>query len=46
MPSYFTQRSGPPPTKALFFSSWAMVPDAIAAPLFYEAERRLSVVDG
>lgn len=29
------------PTKALIFSSWAMVPDAIAATLSYEAERRM-----
>ena len=29
------------PTKALIFSSWSMVPDAIAAILSYEAERRM-----
>lgn len=29
------------PTKALIFSSWNMVPDAIAATLSYEAERRM-----
>jgi hypothetical protein len=29
------------PTKALVFSSWSMVPDAIAATLSYEAERRM-----
>lgn len=29
------------PTKALIFSSWTMVPDAIAAVLSYEAERRM-----
>ncbi|EOX9657162.1 DEAD/DEAH box helicase [Pseudomonas aeruginosa] len=29
------------PTKALIFSSWTMVPDAIAAILSYEAERRM-----
>lgn len=29
------------PTKALIFSSWTMVPDAIAATLSYEAERRM-----
>lgn len=31
------------PTKALVFSSWSMVPDAIAAILSYEAERRMGV---
>ena len=29
------------PSKALVFSSWGMVPDAIAAILSYEAERRM-----
>jgi hypothetical protein len=32
--------SGAPLTKSLVFSSWSMVPDAIAALLSYEAERR------
>ena len=31
------------PSKALVFSSWSMVPDAIAATLSYEAERRMGV---
>ena len=30
-------------TKALVFSSWAMVPNAVAAILSYEAERRMGV---
>lgn len=32
---------GPPGTKQLVFSSWAVVPKAIAAVVSYEAERRL-----
>lgn len=32
---------GPPATKALVFSAWQMVPDALAALLSYEAERRM-----
>ena len=43
MPYYGDARSGPPLTKALIFSSWSMVPDAVAALLFYEAERRMGV---
>ncbi len=43
MPYYGAARSGPPPTKALIFSSWSMVPDAVAALLSYEAERRMGV---
>lgn len=43
MPYYGSQRSQPPLTKALIFSSWSMVPDAIAALLSYEAERRMGV---
>jgi hypothetical protein len=31
------------PTKALVFSSWSMVPDAVAAILSYEAERRMGL---
>tara|TARA_R110002072_G_scaffold91255_6_gene203546 strand:+ start:488 stop:3625 length:3138 start_codon:yes stop_codon:yes gene_type:complete len=31
------------PTKALVFSSWSMVPDAVAGILSYEAERRMGV---
>ena len=45
MPYYGTARSDPPLTKALIFSSWSMVPDAIAAILSYEAERRIGVGD-
>lgn len=43
MPYYGAARSGAPLTKALIFSSWSMVPDAIAAVLSYEAERRIGV---
>lgn len=43
MPYYGNQRVNPPLTKALIFSSWSMVPDAIAAVLSYEAERRMGV---
>src|SRR3546814_768580 len=43
MPYYGAERSTPPPTKALIFSSWSMVPDAISALLSYEAERRMGV---
>ena len=45
MPYYGAERSGPPLTKALIFSSWSMVPDAVAALLSYEAERRMGVGD-
>lgn len=41
LPYYGDAPSGPRPTKALIFSSWTMVPDAIAATLSYEAERRM-----
>jgi hypothetical protein len=40
---YGGDRKGPPLTKALIFSSWSMVPDAIAAILSFEAERRMGV---
>lgn len=43
MPYYGRPRSDPPPTKALVFSSWSMVPDAIAALFSYEAERQMGV---
>lgn len=43
LPYYGPVRSGTPPTKALIFSSWSMVPDAIAALVSYEAERRMGV---
>jgi hypothetical protein len=43
MPYYGPERLGPPLTKALIFSAWAMVPDAIAALLSYESERRMGV---
>jgi hypothetical protein len=43
MPYYGAARSNPPLTKALIFSSWSLVPDAIAAVLSYEAERRMGV---
>jgi hypothetical protein len=45
MPYYGDPRSGAPLTKALIFSSWSMVPDAVAALLSYEAERRMGVGD-
>lgn len=38
-----SERAEPPLTKALIFSSWSMVPDAIAGILSYEAERRMGV---
>ena len=41
LPYYGEPPSGVRPTKALIFSSWTMVPDAIAAMLSYEAERRM-----
>ncbi len=41
LPYYGETPSGARPTKALIFSSWTMVPDAIAAILSYEAERRM-----
>ncbi|TGU46793.1 DEAD/DEAH box helicase [bacterium M00.F.Ca.ET.152.01.1.1] len=43
LPYYGPARQEPPLTKALIFSSWSMVPDAIAAILSYEAERRMGV---
>ncbi|NEJ95419.1 helicase-related protein [Rhizobium ruizarguesonis] len=43
LPYYGADQQGPPLTKALIFSSWSMVPDAIAAILTYEAERRMGV---
>ena len=43
LPYYGPARQDPPLTKALIFSSWSMVPDAIAAILSYEAERRMGV---
>lgn len=43
MPYYGKARLDPPMTKGLVFSSWSMVPDAIAALLSYEAERRMGV---
>lgn len=41
LPYYGDAPSGARLTKALIFSSWTMVPDAIAATLSYEAERRM-----
>jgi hypothetical protein len=43
LPYYGPGRRAPPLTKALIFSSWSMVPDAIAAILSYEAERVMGV---
>lgn len=43
LPYYGPARSERPPTKALVFSSWSMVPDAISALLSYEAERLMGV---
>lgn len=45
LPYYGAVLSGTRPTKALIFSSWTMVPDAIAATLSYEAERRMGAGD-
>lgn len=41
LPYYGDAHASARPTKALIFSSWTMVPDAIAATLSYEAERRM-----
>ena len=43
MPYYGAARPEPPLTKALVFSSWSMVPDALSALLSYESERRMGV---
>ena len=43
LPYYGPDRPGLHLTKALIFSSWSMVPDAIAAIMSYEAERRMGV---
>ena len=43
LPYYGPPRANPPLTKALIFSSWSMVPDAVAALLSYEAERLMGV---
>src|SRR5690606_36663288 len=42
LPYYGEASSKAPTTKALIFSSWTMVPDAIAATHSYEAERRMA----
>ena len=42
---YYGDNTNLPATKALVFSSWSMVPDAIAAILSYESERRMGVGD-
>ncbi|NIC05356.1 SWF/SNF helicase family protein [Billgrantia bachuensis] len=39
---YYGLKRAERPTKALVFSEWQMVPDAIAALLTYEAERRMN----
>lgn len=44
LPYYGPAASGAPATKALVFSAWQMVPDALAALLSYEAERRMGSV--
>lgn len=41
LPYHGPEPTHPPATKALVFSSWQMVPDALAALLSYEAERRM-----
>lgn len=43
LPYYGPGRVDPPLTKALIFSSWSMVPDAISALVSYEAERRMGM---
>lgn len=40
---YYGEKAAAPATKALVFSSWALVPDVMAAVLSYEAERRAGV---
>ncbi|KQO77871.1 helicase-related protein [Methylobacterium sp. Leaf88] len=41
LPYYGPATTGVPATKALVFSAWQMVPDAIASLVSYEAERRM-----
>lgn len=43
MPYYGEASAEAPLTKALIFSSWSMVPDAVAAVLSHEAERRMGL---
>ncbi|MDA8449227.1 helicase [Acidovorax sp. GBBC 3332] len=43
LPYYGEARAVAPLTKALIFSSWSMVPEAIAALVSYEAERLMGV---
>ncbi len=43
LPYYGSDRQDSRLTKALIFSSWSMVPDAISAIMSYEAERRMGV---
>lgn len=45
LPYYGSARPDTPPTKALVFSAWSVAPDAIAAILSYEAERRVGAGD-
>ncbi len=45
LPYYGDDRHVKPLTKGLIFSSWSMVPDAVAALLTYEAERRMGAGD-
>ena len=42
-PYYSDDAPKVPPSKALVFSSWSVVPDAVAALLSFEAERRMGV---
>lgn len=46
LPYYGPNRPSQGATKALVFSEWQMVPDALAALLSYEAERRMGLADG
>lgn len=43
LPYYGDNPTSSPRTKSLIFSSWSMVPDAIAAIMSFEAERRMGV---
>ncbi|MER9191599.1 helicase-related protein [Mesorhizobium australicum] len=45
LPYYGEAAKAPPLTKALVFSAWQMVPDALAALISYEAERRMGAAE-
>ncbi|PBB80299.1 DEAD/DEAH box helicase [Mesorhizobium sp. WSM3879] len=45
LPYYGDEAKAPTLTKALVFSAWQMVPDALAALISYEAERRMGAAE-